>query len=80
MRGLKSKIRYVSLALVMLTRLDCWPWSWRAVCLLAVPDPQHPTWFFHQSVVTMAAFAVVAIDVFWVSFGKQKMFKKSALG
>ena len=47
------------------------------VSLILTADRQ--SWFFHQSVITMAVFGGIAIYGAWVSIGNQKVFKESVL-
>jgi hypothetical protein len=68
----------LALVLVILTRLGLFAFlvaiffsSWAGFGLTA----DSSSWFFGQSVVTMAIFASVAAYGFWVSLGGQKLFK-----
>ena len=47
------------------------------VSLILTADRQ--SWFFHQSVITMAVFGGIAIYAAWVSIGNQRVFKESVL-
>jgi hypothetical protein len=72
----------VILVLVMLTRLGllaflfCIIFSYWYQFTLTTDTG---SWFFAQSIVTMACFAGVAIYGFWVSLGNQQVFKDSLL-
>jgi serine/threonine-protein kinase len=72
----------VVLMLVVLTRLGLF--ALLVAILFSSWDGLGPTidpssWFFPQSVVTIAIFAALAIFGFWVSLGDQKVFKDSLL-
>jgi len=73
---------FIALVLVLITRLGLLAfvvniifsyWSQFSLTL----DPS--SWFFGQSVVTMACFAGVAVYGFWVSLGDQKVFNESII-
>ena len=77
-----SAIVVIALILIVLTRLGLLAFlvaivfsSWRGFTLSIDPS----SWFFTQSLVTMACFVGVAIYGFWVSLGNQKVFKDSVL-
>jgi hypothetical protein len=80
--GKVQVVLYVTLALVVLTRLGLLAMvvamvfsSWANLPLATNPE----VWFFHQTVMAIATFAAVAIYAFWVSLGKQQVFKESVL-